>query len=63
MTTISNHKKRIAEHLEELQEAVEKNITSRAATIGFHASACAFDLLETYLHKKKLLEEEGEKVE
>lgn len=56
MTSIQNHKKRIKEHLEELQEAINIGIESRPATIGFHTTTCAMDLLELYLHKKKLID-------
>ena len=51
MTAQSIHKERIREHLEVLKEAVALGIEKRPATIGFHASACAIDLLELYLHK------------
>ena len=56
MTTIPVHKKRIQEHLEELQEAINKGIHLRPASIGFHTEACAMDMLELYLHKKKLID-------
>ena len=56
MTSIQNHKYRIKEHLEELQDAINIGIVSRPATIGFHTTACSIDLLEMYLHKKKLID-------
>ncbi len=56
MTNISNHKDRIKEHTEELQDVVNIGIYSRPATIGFHTTACSIDLLEMYLHKKKLID-------
>ena len=56
MTSISNHKDRIKEHLEELQDAINIGIYSRPATIGFHTTACSIDMLEMYLHKKKLID-------
>ncbi|MBI4141576.1 hypothetical protein HY484_01470 [Candidatus Woesearchaeota archaeon] len=51
MTAISVHLVRIKEHLQEIKDAVAIGIESRPATIGFHTSACAIDLLELYLHK------------
>ncbi len=51
MTAQTIHKARIKEHLQELQDAIAIGIESRPATIGFHTSACAIDLLELYLHK------------
>ncbi|MBI4163527.1 MAG: hypothetical protein HY512_01575 [Candidatus Aenigmarchaeota archaeon] len=56
MTTILNHKKKISEHLEELNDAIRIGIYQRPATIGFHTTACAIDLLEIYLHKKELID-------
>src|SRR3989344_3858375 len=55
MGAISEHKRRIKEHMEELQEAVNIGIEQRPATIGFHASACAMEMLETYLHLANLI--------
>ncbi|MEK6845845.1 MAG: hypothetical protein AABY26_03745 [Nanoarchaeota archaeon] len=51
MTAQKIHQARIQEHLQVLKDAVAIGIESRPATIGFHTSACAIDLLETYLHK------------
>ena len=51
MTAQTIHKAKIKEHLQELQDAIAIGIESRPATIGFHTSACAIDLLELYLHK------------
>lgn len=45
------HLARIKEHLEELKDALSQGIEQRAATIGFHTSACSIDFLECYLHK------------
>ncbi|MEK6921996.1 MAG: hypothetical protein AABX82_08955, partial [Nanoarchaeota archaeon] len=36
---------------------IDKGIEKRPATIGFHTSACATELLELYLHKKNLIYE------
>lgn len=55
MGSIQEHKRRIAEHLEELEDAIDKGIEKKPVTIGFHASACALELLELYLHKKDLI--------
>lgn len=50
MSSSVDHKRHIREHLEEMQEAVNIGIESRPATIGFHTSACAMEMLEMYLH-------------
>lgn len=42
---------KIREHLQELKDAVAIGIELRPATISFHTTACAIDLLEMYLHK------------
>ena len=55
MSQINDHKKRIQEHLDELQEAVNIGIEKKPVTVGFHASACAIELLEMYLHLTKLI--------
>ncbi len=51
MTAINIHRERIKEHVQELKDALAIGVERRAATIGFHTSACAIDLLELYLHK------------
>jgi len=50
MTLIEEHKKRIKEHLEEIEDAIDMGIEKKPITIGFHSSACASELLELYLH-------------
>ena len=56
MAAILSHKKKIKEHLEEINDAISIGIELRPATIGFHASACTCELLELYLHKKELID-------
>ena len=51
MTAQKIHLVRIQEHLQELKDAVALGLEYRPATLGFHSTACAIDLLETYLHK------------
>ncbi len=51
MTAQRIHKARIEEHLQVIKDATAVGLESRPATIGFHSSACAIDLLELYLHK------------
>jgi hypothetical protein len=51
MTTLEEHKKRILEHLEEIDDAINQGIEKKPVTLGFHCSACAIELLEFYLHK------------
>lgn len=55
MSSVNEHKKRIKEHLEELQEAVNIGVERRPITVGFHASACAAEMLEMYLHLASLI--------
>lgn len=61
MSSIADHKKRIKEHLDELQDAVNIGIENRPATVGFHTSACAAEMLEMYLHLANLISS-GKKV-
>ncbi len=56
MGSIAGHRKRIEEHLEEIEDAVSIGIEKRPATIGFHTVACAVEMLELYLHKKSLID-------
>lgn len=50
MTSIEEHKKKIKEHLEEIDDAIERGIEKKPVSIGFHCSACSLQLLELYLH-------------
>ena len=52
MSAIRDHKKRINESMEAIEGAIAVGIEKRPVTIGFHASACAIEMLETYLHKE-----------
>ncbi len=56
MTSIEEHQKKIQEHLEELYAAMEIGADKRAATIAFHCSAGALQLLELYLHVTSKIE-------
>lgn len=51
MTSIEEHKKKIKEHLEEIEDAINSGIEKKPITIGFHCSACSIQFLEIYLHK------------
>ncbi len=51
MAAQSIHKTKIQEHLQIIKDAIAVGIESRPATMGFHTSACAIDMLELYLHK------------
>ena len=51
MTSIEEHKKKIKEHLEEIEDAINSGIEKKPVTIGFHCSACSMQFLEIYLHK------------
>ena len=50
MTSIEEHKKKIKEHLEEIEDAIDEGIEKKPITIGFHCSACSIQFLELYLH-------------
>lgn len=50
MTSIEEHKKKIKEHLEEIEDAINAGIEHKPVTIGFHCSACIIQFLELYLH-------------
>ena len=51
MAAINVHSTKIKEHLQEIKDAVAIGLEFRPATIGFHTTTCAIDLLELYLHK------------
>ena len=55
MSSIAEHKSRIKEHLECLQDAVNIGIEKRPVTVGFHTSSCAMEILEMYLHLSSLI--------
>lgn len=50
MTSIEEHKIKIKEHLEEIEDAINQGIEKKPITIGFHCSACSIQFLELYLH-------------
>jgi hypothetical protein len=50
MTSLEEHKKKIKEHLEEIEDAIDKGAENKPITIGFNCSACALQFLELYLH-------------
>lgn len=50
MTSIEEHKNKIKEHLDEIEDAIQEGIEKKPVTIGFHCSACGIQLLELYLH-------------
>jgi len=51
MTSLEGHKRRIKEHLSEIQDAIDAGISAKPVTIGFHCSSCTMEMLEMYLHK------------
>lgn len=53
MTSIEEHKKKIKEHLEEIDDAINAGAENKPVSIGFHCSACAIQFLELYLHSAK----------
>lgn len=50
MTSTEEHNKKIKEHSDEINDAIEQGIENKPITIGFHCSACALQYLELYLH-------------
>ena len=50
MTSAEEHTKKIKEHLEEIEDAINEGIEKKPITIGFHCSACSVQLLELFLH-------------
>ena len=50
MTSTDEHIKKIKEHLDELEDAINEGIEKKPVTIGFNCSACSMQLLELYLH-------------
>ena len=50
MTSVEEHKKKIKEHLDEIDDAINEGLEKKPITIGFHCSACSIQLLEVYLH-------------
>jgi|SRR3989344_3246122 len=50
MTSIEEHKRKIKEHLDGIEDAIEEGIEKKPVTIGFHCSACSIQFLELYLH-------------
>lgn len=53
---IEDHKERLKESLQLIEESIEKGLLERQRTIGFNTSAAAMDMLEIYLHKKNLID-------
>lgn len=50
MTSVEEHTKKIKEHLEEIDDAINEGIEKKPITIGFNCSACSIQLLELFLH-------------
>jgi len=50
MTSVDEHIKKIKEHLDEIEDAINEGIEKKPITIGFNCSACAIQFLELYLH-------------
>ncbi|MBS3136420.1 hypothetical protein J4401_05675 [Candidatus Woesearchaeota archaeon] len=56
MTSVEEHIRKIQEHLEGLNESIERGIEKRPATIAFHCSACSLQLLELYFHAARKID-------
>ena len=52
---IESHKRAIKESLEMIMESIQKGVSERQRTIGFHCSVAAADMLELFLHSKGLI--------
>ena len=52
MTTKEEHLKKIKEHLDEINDAINEGAENKPITIGFHCCSCAVQFLELYLHLK-----------
>jgi len=50
MTSIEEHQKKIKEHLEEINNAIDEGVENKPVTIGFHCPSCVMQFLELYLH-------------
>ena len=50
MTSVEEHKNKVKEHLDEIEDAINQGIENKPITIGFHCSACSLQFLEMYLH-------------
>jgi hypothetical protein len=55
MTTIEEHKIKIEEHLEQIENAIDQGAETKPVSLGFHCSACSIQFLELYLHLKNLI--------
>ncbi len=52
---VEAHRRALKESMEEIRSAIQTGIEKRQRTIGFHCSAAALDMLETFLHEKNLI--------
>lgn len=52
---IESHKRAIKESLEMIMESIQKGVSERQRTIGFHCSVAAADMLELFLHSEGLI--------
>ncbi len=50
MTSADEHIKKIKEHPDEIEDAINEGIEKKPITIGFNCSACSIQLLELFLH-------------
>lgn len=53
---IEGHKRAVRESLETIKESIQRGVTERQRTIGFHCSVAAADMLELFLHKQNLID-------
>ena len=53
---LEEHKQKLRESLDVIDDSVEKGVLTRQRNIGFNLSAAAVDLLEMMLHKHNLID-------
>ncbi|PIN92671.1 hypothetical protein COU61_01405 [Candidatus Pacearchaeota archaeon CG10_big_fil_rev_8_21_14_0_10_35_13] len=52
---IEDHLRNINESFEVIKESIQRGISERQRSIGFHASAASIEMLEVFLHKENLI--------
>lgn len=53
---VVSHLENLKESNGEIEEAVQKGLTVKQRSLGFHASAAAADMLEIILHERNLID-------
>lgn len=53
---VQSHLENLKESLAEIEESIQKGLTVKQRSLGFHASAAATDMLEIVLHEHNLID-------